>query len=401
MRRRGFAATIAKALAAALVATLPALPATAAPGSSAAQEAGCGPSWQIVPSANPAAGIDELFGVAAIAADDVWAVGDQAPSIGGETSTLIEHWDGAAWTVVPSPNGDLGASHLVAVSARSADDVWAVGSTGSPQVAQLIEHWDGSSWSVSPPPNPQPVPAFLAGVSARSAGDVWAVGTYFGRYSLVDHWNGSVWKMKDAPSPGRPDNDLLGVAAISKNDAWAVGAFDRLDQSQQTKTLALRWNGRKWAKVASPNPDPLNNWLYAVDAASSTEVWAVGSQGGVDGLTLTERWDGAAWSVVPGANVDGAGNSLRGVAAVGPGDIWAVGYWQDLTKGNESTLAEHWDGSNWSLSDTADSGKANNTLTAVSAAGGTVWAVGRRFEGGPNPIRTLVERTCPSPGSTG
>ncbi len=361
-----------------------------------APPAACGSSWQIVASPNPGAGIDQLFGVAAIAADDVWAVGVQSDQIDGETSTLIEHWDGAAWTVVPSDAPGLDASRLVSVSARSATDVWAVGSTDGSQPVQLTEHWDGTAWSVSPPPNPQPVPAFLTGVAARSANDAWAVGTYFDRHTLVNHWNGSVWKMKKAPSPGHPDNDVLGVTAIARDDAWAVGAFDRLDHSPQTKTLTEHWDGRSWTKVASPSPDPLDNWLYAVDAASSAEVWAVGSQGGVDGLTLTERWDGGAWSVVPSADVAGAANSLRGVTAIGPADVWAVGYWQDLTSGNESTLAEHWNGTSWSLSDTADSGRANNTLASVSAAGGTVWAVGSKFEGGPNPISTLIERICPS-----
>jgi hypothetical protein len=371
-------------------------PAVAFEGFHWSSTARCGPAWEIVSSPDPGAGTDELLGVTALSSDDAWAVGTFGPKIGGKTRTLTEHWDGQAWSVVPSPN--LGhRDELVAVYAVSSDDVWSVGSSvddiGS--VRQLTEHWNGARWSISAPPVPESVPAFLTGVAARSAGDVWAVGEYSDHRTLVNHWNGSVWKMVKSPSPGDPDNDLFGASAISKNDAWAVGDFDRLDQSPQTKTLAEHWNGLRWTKVASPNPDPLSNGLYGVDAVSSTDVWAVGSEGGVDSHTLIERWDGATWAVVEGANVKDAGNNLRGVVAVGSGDVWAVGFWQDLTSGNEHTLAEHWDGARWSLSETVDSGRANNTLTAVSAAGGTVWAVGRRFDGGLNPIRTLVERICP------
>lgn len=357
---------------------------------------GCGPEWAIVASPNPGAGLDELFGVAAVASDDVWAVGSFARSVNGPTKTLVVHWDGEAWTVVPSPNGKGESSRLLAVSAVSGSDVWAVGSTGGGgSEEQLIEHWDGTSWSISPPPDPEPIPAYLTAVSARSAKDVWAVGEAFGDRTLVEHWNGVRWKTVRSPSPGDPDNELFGVVAIARADAWAVGDFDRLQHSPKTRTLSVHWDGTSWTRVASPSPDPLENWLYATDAASSAEVWAVGRRGGVDAITLTERWDGHAWSVVPGADVDGAANDLRGVEAIGPGDVWAVGFWQDLTSGNEHTLAEHWNGAAWSLSATVDSGRTNNTLTAVTASGGTVWAVGRKFDGGLNPIRTLVERVCP------
>ncbi|HYS44322.1 MAG TPA: hypothetical protein VEM32_10130, partial [Geobacteraceae bacterium] len=49
----------------------------------------------------------EFESVAALAPDDVWAVGSRQPSF-AEFQPLIEHWDGTAWSVVPGPylNGD-------------------------------------------------------------------------------------------------------------------------------------------------------------------------------------------------------------------------------------------------------------------------------------------------------
>jgi hypothetical protein len=70
--------------------------------------------------------------VAARSADDVWAVG------GGR---VIEHWDGKRWSVVPTPEVNLGT--FVTVSADAADDVWAAGSGADPGIGPVIEHWDG------------------------------------------------------------------------------------------------------------------------------------------------------------------------------------------------------------------------------------------------------------------
>jgi hypothetical protein len=70
----------------------------------------------------------------------------------------------------------------------------------------------------------------------------------------------------------------------------------------------------QWEIVPSPNgakckmPYPLcltpeeGNVLYATAALSSTDVWAVGAephQSAVLTATLAEHWDGTQWSVVP------------------------------------------------------------------------------------------------------
>ena len=38
------------------------------------------------------------------------------------------------------------------------------------------------------------------------------------------HWNGRKWARVRTPDPGSGGNQLLGVAALSRTDAWAVGA---------------------------------------------------------------------------------------------------------------------------------------------------------------------------------
>jgi hypothetical protein len=90
--------------------------------------------------------------VAAISPTDAWAVGEQ-----NLNQTVIEHWNGTAWTVVPSPS--LTASGvqdvLSGVSEIGSSDVWAVGFSSNLGTGKtLAEHWDGTSWQIVPSANP-------------------------------------------------------------------------------------------------------------------------------------------------------------------------------------------------------------------------------------------------------
>src|SRR5438270_6017558 len=90
---------------------------------------GCG-SWQVVQSPNTGPNGDRLFGVTAVTANNVWAVGydySLRQSVG--LSALVEHWDGTLWTVVPNPSSSLYDYNLFGASAVSANDIWAVGSS--------------------------------------------------------------------------------------------------------------------------------------------------------------------------------------------------------------------------------------------------------------------------------
>ena len=47
---------------------------------------------------------DQLNGIAVVSANDIWAVGTSSTNSTGNEQTLIEHWNGSTWNVVPSPN---------------------------------------------------------------------------------------------------------------------------------------------------------------------------------------------------------------------------------------------------------------------------------------------------------
>lgn len=236
-----------------------------------------GKKWTVASNPNPSSSENSLYGVAAVSASNIWAVGAYTDNSSGNTELLIEHWNGTRWAVVPSPSPGAGAATLSDVAAASANKVWAVGqycnSSGNTQT--LIEYWDGSTWSIIPSPNPGS--DSLNAVAVVSANNVWAVGLYEANYSfntLIEHWDGTQWSVVPSPSPGSVDNTLFGVTGGSANNIWAVG---RADQGLGDQTLIEHWNGSKWSVVSSPNGGPGDNELFGVAKVPfSKEVWAVG-----------------------------------------------------------------------------------------------------------------------------
>jgi hypothetical protein len=208
-----------------------------------------GAAWTVVPSPNPGGPGNGNFlsGVAATAAANVWAVGGYVTGAAFAHKTLILHWNGAAWQRVPSPNPSPTSNMLNGVSASSATDAWAVGryenSTGPGHT--LIEHWNGTAWTRVPSPDPSGTLLFatLNGVAAISSAGAWAVGDYENsarvQLSLIEHWNGTAWRQVPSPDPSSISNLLNGVSASSAANIWAVGERNSNSPRGVGRTFAI------------------------------------------------------------------------------------------------------------------------------------------------------------------
>ncbi|HEY6410371.1 MAG TPA: hypothetical protein VIY29_23210, partial [Ktedonobacteraceae bacterium] len=241
-------------------------------------------SWKVVPTPNPSTSSSALRGVSAISSNNAWAAGYSYDSSSSSYKTLIEHWNGTQWHVVPSPNPSTTNNDFNAVVAISANNAWAVGYYNSATGGQtLIEHWNGTQWSVVASPNPSTRSNSLGSIAALSDKDVWAIGTYAnsaGQFqTLTEHWNGTTWSVVPSPSPGALNNMLSGVTVVSATDAWVVGSYfiNPDPDTSHTQTLIEHWNGTKWSVVSSPNPTLRTNVLHDVVAVSANDVWAVGN----------------------------------------------------------------------------------------------------------------------------
>ena len=171
-----------------------------------------------------------LSGIAATSARDIWAVGNY--DTGTRFQPLIEHFDGAHWSLIPAPAP--GSALLSRVSLQAPGNGWAVGIGGAvPRTQALIMHWNGHHWA--PARSPAIGGSGLAGVLALTPRLAWAAGSYSPRpgvnRTLIERWDGRAWTV--TPSPNRRQgSELLGIAGTQQH-LWAVG--DAL-----TDTLILR-----------------------------------------------------------------------------------------------------------------------------------------------------------------
>ncbi|MCB9727592.1 MAG: hypothetical protein H6746_03795 [Deltaproteobacteria bacterium] len=333
-----------------------------------------------------------LFGVAAVAPDDVWAVG---------LAGAIAHFDGASWHEVGGGPplvtwnamhgaGDrvvvVGSSGAIAVSdgggglvpaesptaftlrgVHSADGVtfWAVGDGGT------LIRGEGEDWSLVS----VPTSANLHAVVALAPTDAYAVGDG----GTVLHYDGAIWSLLTALPAAASKSNLrsvtsagLGQVLIAGNSGLVMrGSADigfvadpvfigvgELDAGWNQGDVSIvvgedsqifRDDGTGWAlqDVSS------TQHLRAVWGASPDDVWVVG----LGGIML--HWDGSAWEVIQ--TTLGSLETLWGRAA---DDIYAAGH--------NGTIV-HYDGEYWSLAAT----RTTEHLRGVfGRPGGQTWAVG-------------------------
>jgi hypothetical protein len=333
-----------------------------------------GTQWAQVPSPN--AGDSLLIGAAAVSANDVWAVGYSLPN-----EALTEHWNGNQWSIVPAAPITQGTV-LRSVAAISTNDVWAVGyylgSIGGVGVERtLIEHWDGMQWNMIPSPNANADRNNeLWDITTVSANDVWAVGYYTAddahitQQSLFLHWNGSQWSIVPSPGvPGSYHHRPHGMSAISANDIWTVGFMDG-------GSYSLHWDGTQWGIVLTPYFGDLEG-IYSVKALSANSVWAVGNYFPTPSQseTLVLHWDGHAWTQVPSPSPGERDNHLERVGATSSTSVWAVGYQWNGFGTPFLTLIEHYadpcSGITPTPSSTATTTVATTTATNTATATAT------------------------------
>ena len=302
-----------------------------------------GTAWSSVPTPTPSGSTPNwtLKSVAASSASDAWAVGEQAAGTKIHDS-LYEHWNGTAWSVVPTPNFSVtpgSGSILNSVAAISSTDAWAVGQgldNDTNQLVALVEHWNGTKWAQVPTPTPLGEVQWLTGVSADGPSDIWAVGvddTSVQEATLTIHFDGSKPTIVPSPNPinGNSQNDLSAVTVISPTDAWAVGTENNVNNQNFRFPLILHWTGTAWSQVSAPNPGSEGTGTFGVAALSAGDVWAVGetyqAQVGAPFTTYAAQWNGTQWTQVTtpnGPNPTGISN-LSAITALPDGELWAVG----------------------------------------------------------------------------
>lgn len=206
------------------------------------------------------------------------------------------------------------------------------------------------------------------------------------------------WGVVAVPNPGQTSHAILrAVHAIASDDVWAVGEYtSTLNGSLVMLSMAMHWDGSAWTHVVTPNPSACPECTSvefdAVNATSSTDVWAAGSKRvvGLDGFLgwhlYVARFNGTAWTVMnTPLTGGGSGSYVQDIEIISPNDIWFFGDWMSPST-NESyrALAMHWNGSTFTVTPTPfpSGGTPGWGLEAGSAiAPDDIWAVGGGSDG--------------------
>ncbi|MEO5952238.1 MAG: S-layer homology domain-containing protein [Chloroflexia bacterium] len=304
--------------------------------------------------------------------------------------TLIQHWNGSNWTVVPSPNIGTNDNHLLSVNVLTANDAWASGYyLNDFGIAQsLVLHWDGTSWTQVAAPSISPYQdSELLSVEAIASDDAWAVGYSIDEngigHPLTQHWDGTAWSVVVSPDPPNAEygSALRDLTIVSPTDIWA-GGFLLVDRQGYglERTMAMHWDGAQWSVVSTPNIGAYTNTFNGLDAAGPNDVWAVGSYRDSTYIThpMSQHWDGTQWSIVFVPSLDSSDHALAAIDVVSPTDIWAVGSFGGYSYAAQS-FAAHWNGQVWEPMHGPDfSIYTYNLLVSVTAfPNSDVWAVGR------------------------
>ncbi len=299
------------------------------------------------------------------------------------------------------------------VDCMSAEDCFAVG-------GRFIYHRVGRTWTRIEPTLPSGASnAALKGVSCSSATACVAVGSVTGseipRSPVVISWNGSKWTSLKLALPGSGEwGALRAVSCASPSKCVAVG---REVTGAASSNIGALWNGTEWTTIALPNPPSTKtSELEAVSCGGPTSCIAVGwsnpavagagvpnvlawtgpgwSTGawsvttladnhrgryGVDCVSASfcisggvdnrlESWNGTSWTAMtPPALTDVSGASVQGVSCSSSVDCTAVGAADSKINGKNVTIAERWNGQEWTVQATPrESEQLRNEFDDVS-----------------------------------
>ena len=198
--------------------------------------------------------------------------------------------------------------------------------------------------------------------------------------------NPSGWNIITTPATGS-STLLMDTACANAWDCWAVGgSFPSLGNNSQPGAFAERWNGSAWSVGPKVAPDGTDaSLLWGVTCVTGSDCWAVGAEqpdGAQAPVTMAEHWNGSVWSVVPTPDVSGY---LLSVTCADSTNCWAVGTSLDSKQNALHGIIYQWNGSQWSQATPQSSGQSFDQFNSVTCASPSdCWAVGLA---GPNQIQ--------------
>jgi hypothetical protein len=336
--------------------------------------------WAILETPNPKeAKSSSLSRVSCTTPEACTATGQSVNSSGTEVP-LAERLSVKTWSIqeTVNPTGAKGAS-LPGVACTGAEVCYAAGRyvNSSGMEVPLAESWNGKAWSTQETQTPKETNGSLPGVWCTGSEACTAVGHYLNssgtEVTLAESSKGSEWSREETVTPtGAKSSSLASVSCSAAEACTAVGHY--VNSSSVEVTLAERWNGKEWVIQSTVTPTGAkSSSLASVSCSAAAACMAVGhfvNSSGVE-VTLSESWNGTSWSLKEPPNPTGAkGSSLGGVSCTTSEACTAVGRYVNSSS-VEGTLAESWNGKEWSIQETSNPEAKSSALVGVSCTSST------------------------------
>jgi hypothetical protein len=284
-------------------------------GQASLAEAWNGRSWKAVKLAAPAGeSFPTLISVSCASARSCMALGSYSTASGGSVA-FSERWTGARWIAgkVQLPKGGFGVivggvSCVSAAACKGAIADVSVGKGGALSQVSLIESWNGKAWSaIALPLGTAQSLAAPAGVSCPTATDCVALASYFNRswFTQAAVFNGRKWTVTTIPGRGVA---LGAIACSSAKSCIAAGSQGQDAYGHDGRPYVATWNGKSWKGTTIPAPPAPKTSSYVSGNFAAGAVCPSPAACVAVGVAHTatwppagfsDVWNGKAWKMVP------------------------------------------------------------------------------------------------------
>ena len=215
-------------------------------------------------------------------------------------AALVETWNGQEWALgaaaVPAGSVDSSLNSIACQTPSSCVAVGASSTSGDhddPVSTTLVETWDGSAWSVDPSPTPGSGNlGSLASVACTSLTMCVAVGNYSATnnaygddtQALIEAGDRGPWATVDAHLETSAQSALQAVVCPSPATCAAVGSAPQTAYGVANAVLEV-WKGGTWSRVSSRLSGVS---LESLSCPSDTSCLGVGERAG--GATALAVW---------------------------------------------------------------------------------------------------------------
>ncbi len=301
-------------------------------------------------------------------------------SNGGVESVLAEEWLLSKWKIsaTVTPEGAKSSSLSGMTCSGQCDGVGRYVNAAGKEVP-LIESFtiEKETWTLLEAPSPTEAKgASLASVSCNGAERCTAVGQYVNsggtELTLAELYTGASkkWAVQESANPaGAKSAASSSVSCIGTETCDEVGHYVESAGLELPLAEEFTSTSKKWTLVEAYGPTEATGSLAGVSCTSTEACTAAGhllNSAGVD-ATLAERWNGKEWSLQETPNPTGTkGSVLSGVSCATAEACSAVGHYTN-SSGVEVTLAEVWNSKKWSIQESPNpTGAKSAALSGVS-----------------------------------